>query len=268
MGIEIRWEAACERGRVREKNEDSWGVKSLGDGAGFLLAVADGMGGHPGGEVASRAAVQACIEGIEELAADEPAVEILAELFRLAQDGLRREAEERPSLTQMGTTLTLLLLRDDGAWVGHIGDTRLFWIRDRSLALITEDHSAAWEQVRAGKMSVDEAERDPMGSLLTRHLGPRNPCNPDLLERPLSLRAGDRLLLCSDGLGKVLSMAEVREAAGSRPLREARDLLVRRALEGGGPDNITVVVVEVISPPDVSGGVALERFPHAIGPGD
>jgi protein phosphatase len=248
MPLKVRWEAACEVGRVRESNEDAWGATLIGsDSEKALLVVADGMGGHPGGSVASHLAVDACIEGIKQRSAGEPAGESLVALFHLAKERLREHAEEHPEMRAMGTTLSLLLLLGDGGWVGHVGDSRILWIRDSSIALVTRDHSAAWERVEEGSLTVDEAERDPMGSLLTRHLGPFAPCEPDIFDLPLAVRKGDRLLLCSDGLGKVITLEQILNLTANQPLAEAVTQLVEETLSGGGPDNVTVLLAEALA---------------------
>jgi protein phosphatase len=162
----------------------------------------------------------------------------------------------------MGTTLTLLLLRPDGAWVGHLGDSRLLWCRGKQIALVTQDHSAAWSWVTAGRMTPEQAERDPLGAVLTRHLGPAICCDPDIHDRPLGLMRGDRLLLCTDGLGKVVAMERIVTLV-ARSLPQAVQGLVNEALAGGGPDNITVVLAEILDPPTTSeGAIALESLPH------
>jgi protein phosphatase len=249
MGIRVRWESASVVGHVRQKNEDAWGVRALADRSDLLLAVADGMGGLPGGEIASRLAVEACLAAFDrESSAPQDPRDLLAKLIEAARARLSGAAERDATLVRMGTTLTLLLLREDGGWLGHLGDSRLLWCRDRSIALVTQDHSAAWPWVAAGRMTPEQAERDPLGSVLTRHLGPAIPCEPDIPGQPLDLRAGDRLLLCTDGLGKVVSMERI-VALCALAIAESVEGLVREALQGGGPDNITVVLAEVIDPP-------------------
>lgn len=264
--LKVEWEAACEVGCVREKNEDAWGAERIGDDYEcVLLVVADGMGGHPGGDVASRLAVEGCFEVLKNPVDCSKPRELIASLFENAHRKLQHRALDEPTLTQMGTTLTVLLLRPDGGWVGHIGDTRILWLRGSAVGLVTRDHSAAWERVEAGNLSPDEAENDPLGSLLTRHIGPLAPCEPDIPESPLQIQAGDRLLLCSDGLGKVVSMGQVVAQSAGRPLQEAVAQLVKKTLGGGGPDNVTVLLSEVATTTDpVAGSVSFDslRFRH------
>lgn len=257
MAIDIRYDGRTDVGRQRRRNEDTWGAAALASCAGgCLLVVADGMGGHPGGDVASRLAVEACLEDARRTGPPRTGRERLAEIFREAQSRLREHARLNPGLASMGTTLTTLLVQEDGAWVGNIGDSRLLWQRDGVLRLFTEDHNAAWELVAAGRLDADEAERAPEGALLTRFLGPSVPCAPDISERPLELAAGDRLLLCTDGLGKALPMEEIAGLLEAPSIGPALTLAIERTLAAGAPDNVTVLLAEVVEPP-ANGGPGL-----------
>jgi len=248
MQSRVRWEAACEIGGVREANEDAWGATTIGENDdALLLAVADGMGGHPGGKIASHLAVESCMEEAKRSLPDPSVTDWLVRLFQAAKHQLAEHAEAHPSMRWMGTTLTLLLLQEDGGWVGHVGDSRVLWLRGKSVGLVTRDHSAAWERVERGTLSVDDAERDPMGSLLTRHLGPFAPCEPDIFDLPLAIEKGDRLLLCSDGLGKVVGLEQIINLTAHRTVKEAVARLIKETLAGGGPDNVTVVLAEALA---------------------
>jgi protein phosphatase len=263
MAIAVRWESASVVGKVRETNEDAWGARTIDGTGGLLLAVADGMGGLPGGEVASKLAIEASIGAFTRLGAGatDPR-DLLRSVIDVARTRLADEAGRDLKLSRMGTTLTLLLVRPDGGWVGHLGDSRLLWCRGREIALVTQDHSAAWPWVTAGRLTPEQAERDPLGSVLTRHLSPTIVCEPDILDEPLDLAKGDRLLLCTDGLGKVVSMERIVELV-SRPIEEAVRALVADALDGGGPDNITVVLAEILeSPRPRQGALPLSSLHH------
>jgi protein phosphatase len=254
MAITIHYDGRTDVGRLRRRNEDAWGAAALEDCAGgCLLLVADGMGGHPGGDVASRLAVEAGLEEARRTDSPRAGGTRLAEIFRAAHDRLREHARFYPGMAGMGTTLTALLVQDDGAWVGNIGDSRLLWHRNGELRLLTEDHNAAWELVVAGYMDADEAERAPEGALLTRFLGATTPCQPDISERPLELLAGDRLLLCTDGLGKALTMKEIAGLASEALIGRAVSQAIERALAAGAPDNVTVLLAEVVQAPEIGG---------------
>lgn len=249
MGSLIRWEGATDVGFIRQRNEDAWGGAPLGAGGpGAVLVIADGMGGLPGGDVASRLAVETVLDhvsGFDEGA--HPSV-FLGTLFEKARGALARRAEADRTLERMGTTLTIVLVREDGAWVGHLGDCRLLWGRGNETCLVTADHNLAWNLVDAGLLSPDAAEQDPSSSILTRHVGPTATLRPDIAERPLDLRSGDRLLLASDGLGKVVRMEEVAGILSREVLPAAVRELIRRTRDGGAPDNVTVLLAEVVDP--------------------
>lgn len=267
MAITIRFEGRTDTGRQRRRNEDAWGAAALDSSAGgCLLVVADGMGGHPGGDVASRIAVESCLEGLRSPDLPGPGPQRIAALFREARSRLRDQTRLRPDLLQMGTTLTLLLVQEDGIWAGSIGDSRLLWQRGRVMRLVTEDHNVAWQLVLAGQLDADEAERAPEGAMLTRFLSPVLDPEPDIPDRPLEALPGDRLLLCTDGLGKVLAMGEIASTMAESPLSRALDLAIDRSLIGGAPDNVTLLLAEVLEPPAPEGrGILWDSFPYAWG---
>jgi PPM family protein phosphatase len=264
MGIVIHYEGRTDIGCLRRRNEDAWGAAALASCAGgCILVVADGMGGHPGGDVASRLAVESCLEDGRRVEAPSSGEVRLAAMFQDAQARMSEYAGLHPSLTHMGTTLTVLLIQDDGAWVGSVGDSRLLWLRGGSLRLFTEDHNAAWELVVSGQLDADEAERAPEGSLLTRFLGPLVPCQPDISELPLALAAGDRLLLCTDGLGKALSMAEIAQVSSQPEIDGAVQQALDRSLAAGAPDNVTLILAEVVEPAAIPGpAMSWETVPY------
>ena len=229
------WASATDTGRVRDHNEDAAWPEAPGDGTTLLAAVADGMGGHVGGEVASRLAIDTAI-------ADEGGVVARLEA---ANDAVIAEVRERPTLAGMGTTLTLVILGGDGtADIGHIGDSRAYLLRDRALRQLTKDHSLVWEMVAAGEISAEQATRHPYRSVITRAIGIDTKVEID--HETVALEQGDRLLLCSDGLNGELSDATItqllcRDEAPS----VVAELLVREAVAAGGADNVSVVVVDV-----------------------
>lgn len=264
MAIRLDWHGGSETGHVRSRNEDRWGAVPLGADGGVLFAVADGMGGQMGGEVASRIAIQSILRQAHAIFQQEGAPEaraLIDRLFQAVQADLRSEARHDQRLWRMGTTLTILLARPDGVWFGHVGDSRLVWYRQGVMALVTRDHSAAWELVESGLLEPDEAERDPSGALLTRHLGADTDNPPDVSDRPLDARSGDRFLLATDGLGKVLSMERIAHTLGHGPVREAVASLIEQTLAGGAPDNVTVVAAEIGEAPTLSSaGIEFESF--------
>ena len=233
--LEFRWGAATDVGRVRTNNEDSLITSD------HLFAVADGMGGHQGGEVASDLALHTL-----EAMFTEPTTEGLLEAARGANDAVLERASTDSDLHGMGTTLVAIAPMDghDGVvWV-NVGDSRLYLLRDGDLTQISEDHSLVQEAVRAGDLSPEEAQTHPQRNIVTRALGidPNVTIDGDTIDSV----PGDRYLLCSDGLYDYVDDARI--AATLRRIEDPSETsreLVRLANEAGGRDNITVIIVDV-----------------------
>ncbi|WP_067799487.1 Stp1/IreP family PP2C-type Ser/Thr phosphatase [Actinomadura formosensis] len=250
MTLGIRYAARSDVGMLREGNEDSAYAGA------HLLAVADGMGGHVGGEIASAAA----IEALRALDKDLPATELLAALehtVKAANDNLHRIVESDPALQGMGTTLTAMLWAGNQVALVHIGDSRAYLLRDGSLFQITHDHTLVQSLVDEGRISPDEAASHPQRSLLLRALDGRGEVDPDLSLR--EAKVGDRYLLCSDGLSGVVTAETIFQVLTDvdDPEQAVRQL-IDLANRGGGPDNITCVIADVVD---------LERQPPTGGPG-
>lgn len=227
-------------GRVRRLNEDAYWV------APPYFAVADGMGGHAAGEVASRLAVDA-VRAVAEANPDAPAEHVIPLAMRSANEAVWRCSREVAALHGMGTTLTVVKLEPGRCVIGHVGDSRCYLVRGRTLRQVTQDHSVVAELVRAGNLSRDEAFDHPQRNLLTRALGVRPDVKPDILIE--AVRPGDRLLLCTDGLTSLVPDEDVLSlVADSDDPDAVAARLVHAANERGGSDNITVVVVEVPEP--------------------
>ncbi|RZS91257.1 protein phosphatase [Motilibacter rhizosphaerae] len=258
MATALRYAARSDVGLLRDGNEDS------GYAGPRLLVVADGMGGHVAGEVASSVAV-ATMSALDE---DAPGSDLLG-LLRGAVDQANEQIAAivlgDPSLVGMGTTLTALLRAGSRLAVVHIGDSRAYLLRDGAFDQITHDHTFVQTLVDEGRITREEADSHPQRSLITRALMGHDEVDPDLSVR--EARAGDRYLLCSDGLSSVVSHDTLADVLASVPDPDAAcRALVQYALRGGGPDNITVIVADVVdtdaSPsqvPQVVGAVAEDR---------
>jgi protein phosphatase len=247
----LRVGSATDTGQVRTKNEDA---ALIGDA---VFAVADGMGGHAAGDVASQVAVEAFGSSTSEGIDDE---EDIVEAVRAANQAVIDRADENPDLAGMGTTLTALALvagPADGGGPGelviaNVGDSRAYLFRDGDLTQLTRDHSLVEDLVQEGRLSPEEARTHPQRNILTRVLGNDSEVEPDMF-RADPVR-GDRYLLCSDGLSNEVD--EERTASVLRRLADPDDAareLVRLANESGGRDNITVVVVDVVDDDDRAG---------------
>lgn len=229
------WATATHQGMVRDQNEDTVYPKSSGESEDeVLVIVADGMGGHVAGEVASRLAVNAAASN------DLPATDRVAAGNR----AIREEVARDPGLEGMGTTMTLLEIEDDVATIGHIGDSRAYLLRDGELRQLTEDHTVAAEYMAQGQLSPEEAANHPQRHMLLRTLGLTRFVNVD--EVKTDLAPGDRILLCSDGLTEMVNDDRITEILGEGTPDEVVWALVEMANKAGGVDNISVAVVEAI----------------------
>lgn len=237
MSLSLRFAARSDVGLVRDGNEDS------GYAGPRLLVVADGMGGHAAGEVASSVAVST-LTPLDEDVPGSGLLDTLAEVVTEANDRLRRMVDEDPSLEGMGTTLTVLLRAGSRLGLAHVGDSRGYLLRDGELQRITRDHTFVQGLLDEGRITADEADNHPQRALITRALDGKRAVEPDLSVR--ELRAGDRYLLCSDGLSGVVSDKTIAETLSAGEPEEVVEKLVELALRGGGPDNITCIVADVV----------------------
>jgi PPM family protein phosphatase len=232
----LRYAARSDRGLVRANNEDSVYAGAR------LLALADGMGGHAAGEVAS----QLVIAALAHLDDDEPGGDLLAKLHDAVREGnaaIAAHVENDPELEGMGTTLTAILFAGNKLGLIHIGDSRGYLLRDGELSQITKDDTFVQTLVDEGRITAEEAHSHPQRSLIMRALTGHE-VEPTLIMR--EARAGDRYLLCSDGLSDPVSQETILEALQIPDVAESADRLIELALRGGGPDNVTVVVADVI----------------------
>ena len=232
--------ARSDVGRVRQENQDFVGFFRK-DGR-HLLVVADGMGGHHGGWEASRIAVERIGKHFEE-SCEDPQV-VLEEAVRLGHEAIVAEAALRPVLTGMGTTVVLAIVDGNTAWVGHVGDSRAYLVRDGQALRLTRDHTQVNRMVDAGLLTEDEAEQHKMGHVLDRSLGSDEPPRMDLQD-PLAVRSGDRLVLCSDGFTNLVPDDELAEIFQARDLDQAIQRGIGVALLRGGSDNTTIGAVQL-----------------------
>ena len=236
MTLVLRYAARSDRGLVRANNEDSVYAGAR------LLALADGMGGHAAGEVAS----QLVIAALAHLDDDEPGGDLLGKLeaaVRAGNSAIAAQVEAEPDLEGMGTTLTAILFEGNRIGLVHIGDSRGYLLRDGELTQITKDDTFVQTLVDEGRITREEAHSHPQRSLIMRALTGHE-VEPTLTMR--EARAGDRYLLCSDGLSDPVSDETILEALQIPDVAESAYRLIELALRGGGPDNVTVVVADVV----------------------
>ena len=251
MTARYRCAARTDVGMKREHNEDSFLVnEDLG-----LYVVCDGMGGHAGGETASRLAVQTIERELlsarlrednpfasEAQLEETPLAGALREAIEGACAAVFRTSRANPELAGMGTTCISLLVKSDRALVGHVGDSRAYLVRDGDVHQLSEDHSLVNEQVRAGLLTEEEARHSRLKNIITRSVGFEEDVLVDVMG--LETRAGDKFLLCSDGLSNLMLNEEIRDALVGNDLDLVPEKLIQLANERGGDDNITVVVVQ------------------------
>jgi len=254
-GIEVS--SQSDIGCLRQNNEDSFGYWEPEDDRQFLrkgrlAVVADGMGGYEGGQEASRLAVETLVAVYRDFQGDDPH-QALVEALQAAHDHIRQYSFEHPELRGMGTTCTaaaIVRVADgvadyDALYYVHVGDTRLYLIRDGQITRVTRDHSYVGRLVESGMISPEEAETHPQRNILTAALG----TNPDLVmdapEHPEPLRPEDVLLICTDGLWGLVRDVEILGAVENKSAERAGRELIALARERGGPDNITVEILRL-----------------------
>ncbi|WP_309485034.1 Stp1/IreP family PP2C-type Ser/Thr phosphatase [Cellulomonas sp. NS3] len=248
MSIALRYAARSDVGLVRSNNQDSAYAGP------HLLVVADGMGGHAGGDVASSVAVAAFAPLDGESHGPDDALDELEHALDAARDEIVARTQADPELSGMGTTVTAILRAGNKLAMVHLGDSRGYLLRDGVLSQVTTDHTFVQHLVNTGKITPEEAEHHPQRSVVMRVLGDFDPdVAPDLSVR--EARPGDRWLLCSDGLSGFVSADTIAETLlGLSDVDVCADRLVQLALRAGGGDNVTVVVADVVELDDVPDG--------------
>jgi protein phosphatase len=238
--------AVTDPGRKRRHNEDAYVCEPP------LFAVADGMGGAQAGEIASRMAAASLRQPLEP--GQRQGKEHVVALIQEANRRVYEAAAEDESVSGMGTTMTAAVAEDDAVWIGHVGDSRAYLVRDGRLEQLTEDHSLVAELVRSGKLSPEEAEAHPQRSVITRALGTESDVDVDTFS--VQTRPGDLFMLCSDGLTSMLTDEAILDIAERNrgDLARAGKALVDAANKAGGEDNITVVLFEIVESPETEDG--------------
>jgi len=234
-----------DTGREREGNEDNIAFLAPGAEGRALVIVADGMGGHAAGEVASRLAVETLVDCYQNQNGAPAA--ILAEAMRLANDAIQRYASEHRECAGMGTTCTAMAIEDDRAWLAHVGDSRAYLYRQGTLHQVSEDDSLVAALLRGGHITAEQAAARGDSNIILKALGTKPEVAPTIWLEGMPLLAGDVLLLCSDGLTDMVDDATMAALLETAAPYDACTALVEAANHAGGHDNISVGVIALIA---------------------
>jgi protein phosphatase len=235
-------------GKVRSENQDFAALtnakeEAVSPAGGRLLIVADGMGGHRGGATASRVATETVKTQYLSSETKDVATALHEALTR-ANAKVFSESQINPDLRGMGTTTSALVIRGAEAWFAHVGDSRIYMVRNDTVEQLTEDHSLVATMVREGLLTAQEAENHPRRNVLQRSIGVGEEVEIDV-RGPIELQENDTFVLCSDGLHGLVKEAEIKDIA-KLPIQQAANDFVKLALERGAPDNVTVIVARIV----------------------
>ncbi len=237
----IKFSGKTDRGRVRKKNEDCFAIERLGEDE-YIFVVADGMGGHLAGEVASKMGCEVIVKGMKGKDRKNPFA-LLSKLFDEANKKIFTAGMQDPSKTGMGTTLTTLYLKGNQAYIVHVGDSRAYWIEENRITRLTLDHSLVEKMLREGTLSLEEAKNHPKRNILYQSVGVYGNVEPQLVG-PLTIKEGETLVLSTDGLTTYIEEDELKQIAKNLSPNMAAKRLIEISNERGGDDNITVVVIK------------------------
>ncbi len=237
-------------GLVRKVNEDNYICEMLDpDSKTWVFIAADGMGGHNAGEVASTMAVQEILSymrsNIEALSMEERHIrDLIRNSILHANDKVYKKSILNTHYMGMGTTLSMGLVKGSEFYIGHVGDSRIYLIRDSGITRLTEDHSLVAELIKIGTIQPEEAKHHPQKNVITRALGTEYALEVDIAS--YALKDKDIILLCTDGLSNMVEDEEIRQIiAGAKDMENACDMLIDKAKHGGGYDNITAIVIQI-----------------------
>lgn len=249
--------SATHIGLKRTENQDAFGEADTRYGYAFV--VCDGMGGHAGGAEAAQIAVESITNYLQNELQDSP-IQALHEAIGSANRRILEKAAAQPELKGMGSTCVILLITNDGlAYLAHVGDSRIYGWQDGELIHLTKDHSFVQLMVDQGQITAEEAENHPKGNQILRALGVEDEVRPTIASVPIPLQSGMRFLLCTDGLNGMINEAEITESMCEAEVNDTlADMLISKALNGGGKDNVTLTIVEIVEA--LHTGVVLNKF--------
>jgi PPM family protein phosphatase len=252
-GLRLKGSMATDVGRVRSHNEDKVlfiaPTTAQKNGRQDSLAlVADGMGGHAAGEVASELAAEEIRRVFFEL--EGPVPKLLASALAAADAAIIKHAREHPECAGMGTTCSVVVVRDDRAWIAHVGDSRVYLLRGTQITQLTQDHTLVAKLVSDGTLTEAQAKKSEHGNVILQALGVGQQLQPQIPDEGHALLSGDIIILCSDGLHSLVPGAIISDITSRLPPLEACQALIKLALDAGGQDNISVGVFRVVTNAD------------------
>lgn len=251
--------SGTDPGQVREENQDATSFFRTSDDAWTLLIVCDGMGGHAGGKQASAMAAESIGREFTNRVGHTSPAEALAESVKAANRTIVEFAEINTEFRGMGTTCIVLAVTGNDAYVAHVGDSRVYRVRPGSVEQLTTDHSYVQRMIDSGILTPEQAEAHPDANMLMRCLGGKSDVEVDVIG-PEKVRAGDRYVLCSDGLWGQVTAPEIAAMASAFPAQDAVNRLIRLANERGGPDNISVQIYHQSEAHSPTGVFSPEKF--------
>lgn len=241
----MKFDAMSDKGRVRENNEDSFYIAK--DQKCPLFIVADGIGGHKSGEVASNMTVEIIknnLKNIEDYENIEALEEDFIKAISLANSEVYKKSTEDPELNGMGTTLTLMYFYNDSVLIGHVGDSRTYVISEAGIQQLTEDDTFVNKLVELGEITPTEAANHPKRNIITNAIGTDSRIDISLIQYNYSI--GEYLLICTDGLTDMVTNNEILEIINEyKDPKDIKGQLIKRALDAGGKDNITFIIIQI-----------------------
>lgn len=242
--MRIDYFGKSDKGRVRKTNEDFYACERIGNSE-YLFVVADGMGGHRAGDVASRLGTQYFIRYYKKLRKKKnPIIEAMNMALEKANDAILSKASSDPGKRGMGTTFSAVALAEMKAYYVHVGDSRIYLLRGEDIQQLTTDHTFVGKMLEEGRITEDEAREHPQKNILYMSLGARKTFEPEI-KKHLEIQEGDVFIMCSDGLNNMVSDEVIKEYIRAYSTRQAVEELVNLANENGGSDNITIQVIQV-----------------------
>ena len=233
-----------DKGKLRKANEDFFACRKL-SGSEYLFVVADGMGGHQAGDVASKLGTLTFARHYKELRAEKVHIsDALKESISVANEAILKKASDDLKKRGMGTTFSAIAISNLKAYIAHVGDSRIYIIRNGQMLRLTTDHTFVEKMVEEGRLTQEEARDHPQKNILYMSLGARQSFYPEISES-FDLKEGDIFVLCSDGLNNMVTDAQIKEFAAGYPPRKAVERLIKLANDNGGVDNITLLIVRI-----------------------